>query len=182
MKKTILSIVMLFMAVSVFAQEGNNIHVPNGYQGFLEEGNSWHFDKNMSTTIQLSTTHGFYFNQHIYAGLGVGFEFNSDYFLMPFYTNLRYVFIDNKPVSPFLSLRLGSFISDNMGAYGDFAVGVRFASKKDFAVSVLVAGTYYDKLSHIYYNEYYDGEEWHYEQVENKLNPSGVTLRVGIEW
>ena len=182
MKKTILSIIMLFMAVSVFAQKENNIHVPNGYQGFLEEGNSWHFDKNMSTTIQLSTTHGFYFNQHISAGLGVGFEFNSDYFLMPFYTNLRYVFIDNKPISPFLSLRLGSFISDNMGAYGDFAIGVRFASKKDFAVSVLVAGTYYDKLTYNYYNEYYDGEEWHYEEIENVLNPSGITLRVGIEW
>ena len=188
MKKTILTFILAVFAITVFAQnEENNIRVPNGYQGFLEEGNSWHFDKEMTTTIQLSTTHGFYFNDRIYAGLGVGIEFNSDYLLMPFYTNLRYVFINNKTVSPILSLRLGSYISDNMGAYGDLAFGVRFASKRDFAVTVLVAGTYYDKLKYNYTidNSYYDEEgEWHYdcETVEKTINPSGISLRVGIEW
>lgn len=187
MKKTILTLIMAVFAITAFAQN-DDIRVPNGYQGFLEEGNTWHFNKDMTTTIQLSTTHGFYFNERIYAGLGVGFEFNSDYFLMPFYTNLRYVFINNKTVSPIVSLRLGSYISDNMGAYGDLAVGVRFASKRDFAVTVLLAGTYYDKFTETYYNYdqgYYDEEgEWHYENnvVEKTINPSGISLRVGIEW
>lgn len=102
---------------------------------------------------------------------------------MPFYTNIRYVFLNNKTVSPFVSMRLGSFISKNMGAYGDLAVGVRFASKKDFAVSVLVAGTYYDKLKYNYYDEYQDAQGyWHNEYVESKINPSSISLRVGIEW
>ena len=185
MKKLLLSFVMVFMAVSMFAQEQEEpiVRIPSGYQGFLEESNSWHFDKNMPTTIQLSTTHGFYFNGHIYAGLGIGFEFNSDYFLMPFYTNIRYVFINNKTVSPFFGLRLGSFVSDNMGAYGDLAFGVRFASKKDFAVSIMVAGTYYDKINRSYYDEWYDDQgNWHQELVERNINPSGITLRIGIEW
>ena len=186
MKKTILTLIMAVFAITAFAQNEDS-RVPNGYQGFLEEGNTWHFNKDMTTTIQLSTTHGFYFNEHIYAGLGVGFEFNSDYFLMPFYTNLRYVFNNNKAISPIVSLRLGSYISDNMGAYGDLAFGVRFASKRDFAVTVLVAGTYYDKLKYNYTidNSYYDEEgEWHYdcETVEKTINPSGISLRVGIEW
>ena len=184
MKKIILTLVMALFAITAFAQnEENEIRVPSGYQGFLELGNSWHFDKNMPTTIQLSTTHGFYFNGHVYAGIGVGMEFNSDYFLMPFYANLRYVFLKDKAVSPVLSMRLGSFISENMGAYGDLAFGVRFASKKDFAVSVLVAGTYYDKLNYNYYNEWVDAQGyWHQEYVNSKINPSGITLRVGIEW
>ena len=174
MKKTVLTIVMAFFAITLFAQNQEaKSYVPNGYQGFLEESNSWHFDQNMATTIQLSTTHGFYFNNHIYAGLGLGLEFNSDHFLMPFYTNLRYIFINKSAVSPFISMRLGSFVSNNMGAYGDLALGVRFSSKRDFAVSVLVSGTYYDKITY---------ESYDYYQESYKVNPFGISLRMGIEW
>lgn len=184
MKKTILTLIMAVFAITAFSQsEETDSRVPNGYQGFLEESNCWHFDQNMSATIQVATTHGFYFNDHIYAGIGIGMEFNSDYLLVPFYTNIRYVFLNKKTVSPFVSLRLGSFISDNMGAYGDLAAGVRFASKRDFAVSVMIAGTYYDKLNYSYQDEFQDAYGyWHYETVEGKINPSGVSLRVGIEW
>ena len=184
MKKTILTIVLAIFTITMFAQnEDPETRVPNGYQGFLEESNCWHFDENMSSTIQLSTTHGFYFNNHIYAGIGFGMEFNSDHFLMPFYTNIRYVFLNKKAVSPFISMRLGSFISENMGAYGDLAIGARFASKRDFAVSVLVTGTYYDKITTNYTEQWMDANGgWHYENVERKISPSGIALRVGIEW
>ena len=175
MKKVILSLVMLLMAASVFAQDQEpKVRVPSGYQGFFEQGNTWHFDKNMPNSISLSTTHGFYFNGHIFAGVGFGIDFNKDRALVPFYTNLRYLFINNKVVSPIISLRLGSFIGDDMGAYGDLALGVRFASKRDFAVSVLVAGTYYDKVKEYdYYGCYPEYKE---------VSPSGVSLRIGIEW
>lgn len=184
MKKTFLTLVMVIFAITSFAQDENPvIRVPNGYQGFLEESNCWHFDKNMHATIQLSTTHGFYFNDRFYAGIGVGYEFKSDYFLMPFYANVRYVFLNTKAVSPIVSLRLGSFISDKMGAYGDLAFGVRFASKRDLAISVLVAGTYYNKLKYNHYDHYQDAQGyWHSDYVEGKISPSGVSLRVGIEW
>jgi len=179
MKKVILSLVMLLMTVGVFAQEEGNVRVPSGYQGFLEEGNTWHFDKNMPNGISISTTHGFYFNGHIFAGVGFGFDFNKDDVLVPFYTNVRYQFNNNKVVSPVISLRLGSFIGDDMGAYGDLAFGVRFASKRDFAVNVMVAGTYYDKISDYY--SYYD-EEGNYFHGTREISPSGVSLRIGIEW
>ena len=180
MKKVMLSIVMLFMAMSVFAQEQEaKVRVPSGYQGFLEQGNTWHFDKNMPNSISLSTTHGFYFNGHIFAGVGFGIDFNNDYTLVPFYSNLRYQFNNTKVVSPVISLRLGSFIGDNLGAYGDLAFGVRFASKRDFAVNVMVAGTYYDKVSDYY--SYYD-EHGNYYHGYHDISPSGVSLRIGIEW
>ena len=182
MKKLILSFVMLFMAMSLFAQDQENqIRIPSGYQGFLEEGNTWHFDKNMHNSISLSTTHGFYFNGHIFVGVGIGFDFNQDHVLVPFYTNLRYLFINNRVVSPIVSLRLGSFIGDNLGAYGDLAFGVRFASKKDFAVSVLVAGTYYDKIKE-YSWDYYDISGYYGYDVEREVSPTGISLRIGIEW
>ena len=173
---------MALFAVVVLAQD-EEVRTPSGYQGFFEFNNTWHFDKNMGTTIQGSTTHGFYFNGHVYAGIGLGIEGNSDYFLMPFYANIRYVFLNKTAVSPFLSLRLGSYASDNVGAYGDFAVGARFASKRDFAVNIMLAGTYYDKLKYNYSHDWYDGQgNWHYENVETFINPSGISLRVGIEW
>lgn len=179
MKKVILSLVMLLMTAGVFAQEENNVRVPSGYQGFLEEGNTWHFDKNMPNSISISTTHGFYFNGHIFAGVGFGFDFNKDDVLVPFYTNIRYQFNNTKVVSPVISLRLGSFIGDDMGAYGDLAFGVRFASKRDFAVNVMVAGTYFDKISDYY--SYYD-DAGNYFHGNREISPSGVSLRIGIEW
>ena len=48
----------------------------------------------------------------------------------------------------------------------------------------MVAGTYYDDL---HYSYYYDGHydehgELHYEYTEKNISPSGISLRVGIEW
>ena len=185
MKKVILSLVMLIMATSVFAQEDDipnpaKVRVPSGYQGFFEQGNTWHFDKNMPNSISLSTTHGFYFNGHLFAGLGLGIDFNRDRALVPFYSNVRYQFNNTKVVSPIISLRLGSFISDDMGAYGDLAFGVRFASKRDFAVSVMVAATYYDKVRDSFY--LYDEELEHSVWTEKEVSPAGVSLRIDIEW
>lgn len=184
MKKLALTLVMAIFAITAFAQNEGDVRVPSGYQGFLEQGNTWHFDKNMHNCINLSTTHGFYFNGHIFAGVGLGIDFNSDRGLVPFYSNIRYLFNNNKVVSPVVSLRLGSFIGDEVGAYGDLAFGVRFASKRDFAVSVMVSGTYYDKITEGQWVEHFDEYNNYinstYEAV--RVNPSGVSLRIGIEW
>ena len=101
MKKSILTIVLAVFAITAFAQD--QVRIPNGYQGFLEYGNTWHvFDKEMPNNINLSTTHGFYFSDHIYAGIGIAFDFNNDRVIVPVYANMRYVFVNNKTVSPVL--------------------------------------------------------------------------------
>ena len=180
MKKLVLAFVMLFMAVSVFAQEEESkVRVPSGYQGFLEYGNNWTvFDKEMPNTLGLSTTHGFYFNGHMFAGIGIGFDACKGHALVPIYGNFRYVFTNKSVVSPFLSVRVGSYISERVGAYGDLAFGVRFASKRDFAISMMVAGTYYDKISEY---GYYD-TNGNYIHENRLISPSGISLRIGIEW
>lgn len=185
MKKTILTIVLAIFAITGFSQnEGKEVRVPNGYQGFLEYGNIWTvFDKEMPNTLGLSTTHGFYFNGHMFAGIGIGFDACSDFGLFPIYANVRYLISNKSTVSPFLSLRLGSYISEKVGAYGDFAFGVRFASKRDFAVSMMVAATYYDKMTYSAWEEYQDDQGyWQSHRVDKTVNPSGVSLRIGIEW
>lgn len=180
MKKLVLAFVMIFIAVSVFAQEEETkVRVPNGYQGFLEYGNTWTvFDKEMPNTLGLSTTHGFYFNGHMYAGIGIGFDACRHHTLVPIYGNFRYVFTNKSAVSPFVSVRLGSYMSKKVGAYGDLAFGVRFASKRDFAVNMMVAGTYYDKMR---VDGYYDDDGIYFQEPRN-INPSGISLRIGIEW
>lgn len=185
MKKVILSVVMLFMAMSMFAQEQvNQVRTPSGYQGFLEYGNNWTvFDQDLSNTIGLSTTHGFYFNGHIYTGVGIGFDACRDFLAVPIYANLRYVILNKTVASPFLSLRLGSFISQQVGAYGDFAVGVRFASKRDFAVSIMAAASYYDKIHYSDWDDYLDEYgHWQSGYIEKTINPSSISMRIGIEW
>lgn len=185
MKKTILTIVMAIFAITAFAQnEENEVRTLKGYQGYLEYGNSWHvFDKEMPNTINLSTTHGFFFNSHMYMGIGIGFDACSEIGLFPIYANLRYIITNKSAVSPVMSLRLGSYISEKVGAYGDFAFGVRFASKRDFAVSLMVAATYYDKMTYTIWKDYQNEEGyWVSDRMEKTVNPSSVSLRIGIEW
>ncbi len=185
MKKTILTIVMALFAITTFAQqEESQFRVPSGYQGYLEYGNSWHvFDNQMPNTINLSTTHGFFFNSHMFMGIGIGVDACSEVGLFPIYANLRYVITNKSAVSPLLSLRLGSYISEKVGAYGDLAFGVRFASKRDFAVSLMVAATYYDKMTYSIWEDYQNEEgEWFGGYVYKTVNPSSISLRIGIEW
>ena len=176
---------MLFFALGIRAQndEITGIRVPEGYRGSLELSNGWHWDENMPATIQLSTTHGVFLNEHIYAGLGAAFEWNAQYMLIPIYANVRYVFMSRSIVNPFVSMRIGSYIRENMGAYGDLAVGVRFATRTDLAFGIMVVGTYYSKFKYNYYESYVDALGYmHNEFVEGKINPSSIGVRVSFEW
>ena len=160
--KKLLFTIALFCGMTAYAQQ-EGVRVPSGYQGFLEEGNCWHFTKDLSSTISLSTTHGFYFNGNMYVGVGVGFERNTDFNLFPFYASMRYLFTNQKAVSP--------------------VVGVRFASKRDFAVNLMLAASYFDKVK-------YEASEYEYDILGNRItkwipkeaDPTGISLRIGIEW
>lgn len=184
MKKSLLAVALAIFAITAFAQtEETKYRIPSGYQGFLEYGNTFVFDKEMQNTINLSTTHGFFMNEHTFVGIGLSIDFNNNHTLVPIYANMRYIFINNKAISPVLGLRLGSFMANNVGVYGDLTFGVRFASKRDFAISLLVSGTYYDNIKRE--REYWYEDENGFMQLEYKYdtyNPSGVSLRIGIEW
>ena len=101
---------------------------------------------------------------------------------LPIYANVRYIF-NHKPISPVMGIRLGSFISDNVKCYGDIMFGVRFATKRDFAINLMLSGTYYDNMYREHYTEYYDENgilQYGYQDI--KYNLSGISLKMGIEW
>lgn len=174
MKKVFVIIFTMCSCLFSYAQE-QDVRIPSGYQGYFEEGNLFHFDGESS--VNLSTTHGFFFNGHVFAGIGLGAEFNNDYLLIPFFTSIKYVVSNKKSVSPFFSMRLGSYLGDAQGAYGDVALGVRFATTKDFALSIMAGATYYDKFG----DSYWDDVKGMTVQGDD-IDFSGISVRFGIEW
>lgn len=179
MKKALLTLTVLLMAGAVMAQE-SEIRIPSGYQGFLEQGSIYRVMDEGNTTVGVSTTHGFYFGEHTFVGIGLAIEGGNGFFAIPVYTALKYNFSYRTNVSPTMQVRLGSYVGDNAGTYADLAVGVRFASKRDFAVNLMITGTYYEKQTEELYT--YNRGNGGYTTTTQNFYPSGIGLRVGIEW
>ena len=99
MKKIALITLLVLACAPMMRAQENKVRVPSGYQGFLEQGNSFRVADKFSSAISLSTTHGFYFGQHTFVGIGIGVEGNNDFTVVPVYTALKYNFkiggIDN---------------------------------------------------------------------------------------
>ncbi|MBQ9474399.1 MAG: hypothetical protein IJU81_08345 [Bacteroidales bacterium] len=186
MKKIIIAtLAIIGIATAAVAQENTEVRVPSGYQGFLDQTSLYRVFDDMSTTVGFSTTHGFYFNGHTFIGIGFALEGGDGFFAMPLYTSVKYNFSYTKTVSPTIQARVGSYISDNSGAYADLSFGLRFASKRDFAVNLMLAGSFYEGLKLTYHDN--EGvvavdEGRTTANRDNKANPISVGLRVGIEW
>lgn len=177
MKKIVLTaIAVLAMSVG-FAQEGSAVRVPSGYQGFISQGNSFRMAHDWKSSICVSTTHGFYFNGNTYVGIGISLEGNSDMFVLPIYTALKYNFSYSNKITPTIQLRLGSYTGNGTGAYGDLAFGLRFGSSRDFAINVMAAASLFSNYTEDYYDYYLSDEP----EIK-KINPSSIGIRIGIEW
>lgn len=186
MRKVVFSIVMM-LAVSVsFAQdidvpqERGAVKTPSGYQGFIDQGPALRFMEDWKSSISFSTTHGFYFNGNTYVGVGVSFEGNNDMFVMPLYTALKYNFTYNKKLTPTVQIRVGSYVGNNVGTYGDFSFGFRFGSSRDFAINVMAAASFFSNYKS--YVREWDSAEQVYVHYNKTINPSSLALRIGIEW
>ncbi|MBQ3616861.1 MAG: hypothetical protein IJQ89_12035 [Bacteroidales bacterium] len=187
MKKTSLFIALLLtVSAMAFAQENKNVWMPHGYQGFLEMNSGFQVANGGNYTTGVSTTHGFYFNGHTYVGVGMGLDFcdiegnSSSDLIVPFFANVNYLFLNDKNISPVVKMSLGSYVGSYHGTYGDLGFGVRFGSRRDFAVTVMVTGTFYSNLKEEQYH--YDDVSGVYSTIENYKNISTVSLRFGIEW
>lgn len=166
-----------------FSQEANvEIRVPDGYQGFIEQENRFHLwgEEKKKNSVALSTTHGFYFNGHTFVGIGIGLDGSGDHVILPFYTAIKHVFLNDRSVSPVVGVRMGSYIGDDLGTYADLSAGVRFATKRDFALSISLAASY----SEPFYEYDYEWNADYSTSIEkkNKIDFSGISLRFGVEW
>lgn len=169
MKKTILIVAMLVMALGLSAQEEKKISIPSGYRAFIEEENSLQLVSKEHSFLGVGTTHGFYMNDHCFVGLGFTMIGNESDFLMPVYAAIRYNFSYRSNITPVLSFRAGSYLSESTGLYADLAFGLRFASKRHFAINVMLTGTFYEPTEHPYYNG------------GTTINHSGAGIRIGME-
>lgn len=179
MKRIALIIVAVMMASMMMAQD-KVAKTPSGYHGFLEQGSYFRLSDDMNTTVGVSTTHGFYFNSNTFVGVGMGVEGGNGFFAVPFFTAVKYNFNHNKMVSPTAQLRLGSYLGDKSGTYADMAIGLRFASSRNFAINVMLTGS-------LLTNGLKEVEVWNdkygwFDYGEEIIQPSGLGLRVGIEW
>ena len=162
------------------------LRTPHGYQGFLEMNSGFQVANNGNSTTGVSTTHGFYYNGNTYVGIGMGLDFcdiegnSSSEVIVPFFANISYLFLNNNNISPVMKLRLGSYVGSYHGTYGDLAFGVRFGSKRDFAVTIMLTGTFYSNLKEVQYHR--DEISGVYSTFDFYKNISTVSLRFGIEW
>lgn len=179
MKKICVLLLSVCAYMFSFAQN-QEIRIPEGYQGFLEQENRIHFWGEEESSVAISTTHGFYFNGHTFVGIGFGITGSGDYTLLPFYTSIKHVFLNDRTASPIISARLGSYLGYDFGSYGDIAVGVRFASKKDFALTISAACSFYEAFKEETTEWNVDGSS--YSSVTKNIDFSGASLRFGIEW
>ena len=180
MKKIFLfALLVLACGTMVHAQE-TAVRVPSGYQGFLEQGNSFRLADNFKSAVGVSTTHGFYFGQHTFVGIGIGIEVNKDFTVVPIYTALKYNFNYTHQATPTFQVRVGSFVANAVGSYCDLAFGVRFGSSRDFAINVLLTGTLYSNCER---EKWIPADDENYGHTETyTFNPSSIGLRIGIEW
>ncbi|MBP5240764.1 MAG: hypothetical protein J6Z26_02545 [Bacteroidales bacterium] len=183
MKKIKLLFATLLTVSAMAIAQNENVWVPSGYQGFLEMNSGFQVLNDGNSTTGFSTTHGFYYNGHTYVGIGFGMDFcdisgnnSSSDILIPFYANINYLFSNSKNVSPVVKFRMGSYVGSYHGTYGDIGFGVRFGSKRDFAVTVMLTGTFYSNLKEYHYYDELDNRH------EKSTNVSTVSLRFGIEW
>jgi hypothetical protein len=188
MKKTILAFAIALMTFTAFAQESKetSIRVPSGYTGFLETGlgGVWTQYGVDGYLYKISTTHGYQFNDKVFAGLGVGYAvgiFNSPK-LVPFYGSFRYVILPTKRVSPIVRARAGAYYSmKNFGPYGNVGAGIRFATKSRIAFNLMATYSYYHDVTVTHYHSnFMTMYPSYYEDRQDNI--SNVSLVFSLEW
>ena len=176
MKKLLgcLAIALLF-SITVEAQ---GVRIPSGYHGFMDYCTSY-CPVGGVTAIELSTTHGCYFTDNAYLGMGLGIEGSSgNWFLVPVFVTLKYNFTYDNPFTPTAQIRMGSYLGDEIGVCGDVAFGLRFGTRRNFAFNLMLICSLFQPIDYGYYLCHEGG----YYGRNLKKYPSGFGIRFGIEW
>ena len=188
MKKTILALAIALMTIIAFAQDNNEkpFRAPSGYTGFLETGSGgiWNQYSVDGYLLSISTTHGYHFNDKIFAGVGAGYGVGllSSHRLVPIYGSFRYVILPTKKASPVVRVRAGAYYAPkNWGPYGNVGVGVRFATKSRIAFNLMATYSYYHDVTVTHYHSNFMSMYPSYYE-DRQDNISNVSLVFSLEW
>ena len=135
-----------------------------------------------ASKIELSTTHGYQFNNYFFVGGGVAFNYytDADLYAAPIYANFRANFI-NKKVTPFADVKAGYAVGDIEGAYASIGVGVRFSLKGKKALNLALMYNFQDYDATTDYSYSYGGHYYH-NSWNDTWELHGVGARFGFEF
>ena len=141
-----------------------------GYKGFVDFGYVVDVSGHHASKIELSTSHGYQFNNYFFLGGGVAVSHFTDANLttVPFFINFRANFI-NRPITPFMELRTGYSAGDIEGLYSTLGAGVRFALRNKMALNL--------KLE--YNLQEYDIPDYYWD---SSYDLHGIGIKIGFEF
>lgn len=156
-----------------------------GYKGFIDAGYTFdlddYYNKYNMNRFEISTSHGYQFNNYFFIGGGVAFDYYTDAesYAIPVFANFRANFI-NKKVTPFGDFKLGYTAGDIEGVYMSMAVGVRITMAKKSAINFRLEYTC-QGIENGYHNYGYSyGSYYYYYDDYDLLN--GFGFKIGFEF
>lgn len=154
--------------VSASRQDSYDRPSLRGYKGFVETGYAFDVSDSNADRIDITTTHGYQFNNYLFVGGGVGFTYYSDadLYSAPIFASFRANFT-NKKITPFADTTAGYSVGDVEGAFATVGIGVRFGLARKMALNL--------KVEYIY-QEY--GDDYYY----NSGSASDVGIKLGFEF
>jgi hypothetical protein len=108
----------------------NNTSNQTSYKGFVDLGYTigvgvWGLER-----LELSTSHGFQFNPHLYVGAGIAanYYFNAEAIGLPIFAHVRGNILNNS-ISPYVDFRIGySPLKEVQGLYMNPSIGCKIHS------------------------------------------------------
>ncbi len=149
-----------------------------GYKGFIDFGYIADLSDYDANKVEISTSHGYQFNNYFYLGGGVAADFytDADLIAVPIFVDFRANFI-NKKVTPFADIKTGYSVGDVEGAYVSTGIGVRFSLKGKKAINLKLEYNYQQHNDHgdYSYNNNYYSYDYDYDL-------EGLGFKVGFEF
>lgn len=193
MKRFILIFVLTLACVMSYAQSNT---YGGGYRGFADLGYTIGVGDYDFGRFEISTTHGYQVNPYFFVGGGVGFHFMESYktpgmeyslderkskVSIPLFADFRGT-IGKKRFSPFVDLKLGYFVTNNDGFYGNLSAGCRMALKGKQGISLSIGYTY-EKLEFETFERFTNpGHNMNYTRSPRKLDCEGISLKLAYEF
>lgn len=149
-----------------------------GYKGFIDFGYIVDLSDYDANKVEISTSHGYQFNNYFYLGGGVAADFytDADLIAVPIFVDFRANFI-NKKVTPFADIKTGYSVGDVEGLYVSTGIGVRFSLKGKKALNLKLEYNYQQHNDHgdYSYNNNYYSYDYDYDL-------EGLGFKVGFEF
>ena len=150
MKRIIICLIAIAFTHPMFSQTLNA-----GYRGFGDLGYATYSEGGTlnGSAIEITTTHGYQINPHLFVGAGIGFIFTGEckygdvsghpYLKRDSKTDMPLFFDFNanilkKSLTPFFDVKVGACVNDEFNTYANLSVGCRYAINDKTGVSLKI--------------------------------------------